>query len=1008
MKYNLPTEKIPQGDRKEINEKILYLIDSNQCKENDISEQDVFNSYTGKGGLHDLDFKDFNNYHEYSSEKKIIEMGQFFTPAKICKFIISCVKPSDTDLVADLCMGMGNFFNFCPNEFNVFGTEIDTNAFKVAKHLYPNANLLNEDIRLYDPKIKFDIVFGNPPFGLKWTHQKEQYLSQYYYFIKAEELLNPAGILALIVPSSFLKDEFMNNKMIAEIDERFNFIAQIEIPKNSFKDVGVASFETKIMFFQKKSENIPEVKYTPFDDIVTPGLNDYQSQIIHDGFIKPLLEHKKKIHAKLLLERNNNESPKEKEFNFKVKKLLWDIKDSKHTKKKYAKALGYVNEYHNQKMPKDIDYEEWEKIRITEKKVLTFLKKILRNQHLIERDEIRLVKDNYGLRLKAYSGKAHFRLNNHPNKKMTFTDMVLNNNYPFVDLTYKMLINKKTVSYQKNEVKFKDLGKSDVGNIIDWIASNPIHDYSKNQDLKLTEIQSLETAKMIYKGLGILDFEMGSGKSLCAIQFYRYLRPKTQNTFIIGPSIAVKLTWDVILKRYQEDYILIDSLKKIQSIKPKQVVLISYDMLRKYERHIKHFVKINNNKITFLCDESDGMTNYASKRTKVVRNIFRKCKYKLFTTGTVTRNNINEMYSQLELLYNNSINMLCECPSIFKVDPKTKEIKEDFNKYFNKPFPAYFGNGLFKSCFSPNKTTVFGIKKETQDVYNTESLVKILDKTIITRTFFDITGKKPKFETIRIDQNSSEECVYEIIVKEFQRMMGYFKKIDNGRKESMLKIVRQIQMLIKSCSTPQFFKEYNSTKIPGKQLEIYEQIEKYPNEKIAVGTIFKHSVNLYYNKIRELHPDRQVFLIEGKIPFKKRKIIIAEFEATKNGILICTQQSLSSSVSIPGCNKVIIESLPWNIPKLGQFFMRFIRFDSDIENKLVIFAVYNNTIEMNLLALLFDKQRLNEFIKFKNFKSRDNIFKEYNIDFDLMDTLMEKVKDKDNKIAIAWGKQKII
>ena len=116
MKYSLPTERIPQESRKEINDKILFLIEHNICEENNISFQDVFESFTGKGALHNLDFKDFNNYYEYSERKKLEEVGQFFTPPKICKFIVDCVSPSNTDLIADLTFGMGQFFNFCHKE----------------------------------------------------------------------------------------------------------------------------------------------------------------------------------------------------------------------------------------------------------------------------------------------------------------------------------------------------------------------------------------------------------------------------------------------------------------------------------------------------------------------------------------------------------------------------------------------------------------------------------------------------------------------------------------------------------------------------------------------------------------------------------------------------------------------------------------------------------------------------------------------------------------------------
>lgn len=55
-------------------------------------------------------------------------------------------------------------------------------------------------------------------------------------------------------------------------------------------------------------------------------------------------------------------------------------------------------------------------------------------------------------------------------------------------------------------------------------------------------------------------------------------------------------------------------------------------------------------------------------------------------------------------------------------------------------------------------------------------------------------------------------------------------------------------------------------------------------------------------------------MVKGDVAFKKRQSIVTEFDSTINGILICTQQSLSSSVNIPTCNDVILESLQWNIP----------------------------------------------------------------------------------------------
>ena len=76
MKYPLPTEPIQQAARKQINEKLLYLIDNDACAAYDISKADVFQAYTGRGGLHGLRRSDYNSYAAYSETKKEAENGQ--------------------------------------------------------------------------------------------------------------------------------------------------------------------------------------------------------------------------------------------------------------------------------------------------------------------------------------------------------------------------------------------------------------------------------------------------------------------------------------------------------------------------------------------------------------------------------------------------------------------------------------------------------------------------------------------------------------------------------------------------------------------------------------------------------------------------------------------------------------------------------------------------------------------------------------------------------------------
>ena len=61
MKYSYRTTIIPQDQRKALNEKVLYLIDNDSLSTNGITAEDVFNAYTGDGGLHGLNREDYDN-----------------------------------------------------------------------------------------------------------------------------------------------------------------------------------------------------------------------------------------------------------------------------------------------------------------------------------------------------------------------------------------------------------------------------------------------------------------------------------------------------------------------------------------------------------------------------------------------------------------------------------------------------------------------------------------------------------------------------------------------------------------------------------------------------------------------------------------------------------------------------------------------------------------------------------------------------------------------------------
>jgi len=958
MKYRPAPDTIPPEHRAAVNAKILAIIASGEMQS--ISPEDVFNAYSARGGNTGLIYRDFENFARYSDAKKELERGQFWTPAAIVEEIYQVLQCGKHDLLADLTCGHGAFANSCPNEANFYGCEIDPAAAKVARFLFPLANIETNDLQYYRPQARFDVIVGNPPFNIEIAGV----LSQLFYFQRAAELLAAGGFLAVLTPESFLADEFRHGNMIKSIGDSFNFLGQYRLRRRAFPDADIAC---KISFWQRKADKAEAI----------PGSRPYANAFSSAAALQNTLAAARQAtgRARTLLTLENRRSapgridynyacsnppqsrPRPGEvngFEFLIAKYTQLVKH--HAPAKYRAAVEFVRRFREQTRPEHVSGAEWEKMRITQGQTLEFVKNFLR-----------------------------------PDKRRRPANTISPAN-----------LRRRERRDAAQRVPFAEMPFNPA--VAAWLDRFTLPD--GNGGIRLTDIQKADINRLLQKRYGYLQWEQGSGKTLAGIAIgeYRRERGETENVIVAGPAIAVRDTWKNMLTQFGKPFRVIDRLCDLHAACPGEYLLLTLGMLIKHRRQIKKWLKIRNQKALLIFDEADNLSNLDTKVARAALDVFRRLPCKYLLSGTSTRNNIAESFPQFYLLYGSTGMFPVEAEYIYE-ENKNGEIAAQNNPWLGDFFPAFkAGQRLFSACFNPAKATVFGVNKFNQDVYNPDELRRLCDYTMLTRKFEEVRGEKIyDIEQVTVSFSPEEAALYRVIVEEFYTLWrNYFQSTGNTRKDSMLRIFQQILLLLKACSIPHKFAEFAGGGYSRKMERVSTLVEK--TSRVAIGCIRVETVREYARMLRERYPGRPLFVITGEsADIKKRREIVEKMKNLENPILVATQQSLSSSMNIDFIDDVIIPELNWNNPRMSQFYFRFIRFTST-RRKRVYFVTYRGSLESNLLQLILNKDRLNRFMKGDDLEM-SALYEQFGIDFDLLEMVMTKERDEDDRTVIRWNGQ---
>jgi N12 class adenine-specific DNA methylase len=158
-------------------------------------------------------------------------------------------------------MGVGNFFGLLPEEMSaskLYGVELDSITGRIAKQLYPNADITVAGFEATDRRDFYDLAVGNVPFGNYQVndraYNKLGFSIHDYFFAKALDQVRPGGVIAFVT-SRYTMDK-QSPEVRKYLAERADLLGAIRLPNNAFHANAGTDVVSDIIFLQKRDHPI--------------------------------------------------------------------------------------------------------------------------------------------------------------------------------------------------------------------------------------------------------------------------------------------------------------------------------------------------------------------------------------------------------------------------------------------------------------------------------------------------------------------------------------------------------------------------------------------------------------------------------------------------------------------------------------------------------------------------------------------------------------------------------
>ena len=238
-------------------------------------EQEILSRYVGWGGIPQaFDGNNAQWSEEYRQLKSLLTEDEYdaargstlnahYTSPLVIRAMYDAVKRMGfrTGTILEPSCGVGNFFGMLPESMagsRLYGVELDNITGRIARQLYPDAQITISGFEKTQHRDFFDLAVGNVPFGGYKVSDKQfdkyNFLIHDYFFAKTLEQVRPGGVIAYITSKGTMDKAAPDARRY--IAQRAELLGVIRLPNTAFAANAGTSVTTDILFLQKRESPI--------------------------------------------------------------------------------------------------------------------------------------------------------------------------------------------------------------------------------------------------------------------------------------------------------------------------------------------------------------------------------------------------------------------------------------------------------------------------------------------------------------------------------------------------------------------------------------------------------------------------------------------------------------------------------------------------------------------------------------------------------------------------------